>query len=67
MTIILNLSPCPFCGDNRPVIGEAVANIFGKPQWEAQCSFCTAAGPAAANKAQAAQLWNRRVLPEKES
>lgn len=65
MTVILDLQPCPFCGDRMPQIREAEPNIFQKPQFETHCTFCTAVGPAAMSKVNAAQLWNRRTLPER--
>lgn len=67
MTIIIDLAPCPFCGDKMPQLRDAGLSIFSKPQVEVRCSFCTAVGPAAQSRVHAANLWNRRVLPEKEN
>lgn len=64
MTIFLDLAPCPFCGDKMPQLRQAAPNIFQHQQFEAHCTFCTAVGPAASSKVNAAQLWNRRILPE---
>lgn len=59
-----DLKPCPFCGGSanlRPILANPARgswSIF----WTS-CERCSAEGPTADTRADAAERWNARVVP----
>jgi Lar family restriction alleviation protein len=53
------LKPCPFCGNKKPKLNEAM--LACKPAWMVECMKCYASVRAEFTKGKAIQAWNQRV------
>lgn len=56
----VTLLPCPFCGDENPVVAREDADAF----WLVGCTNCMTQGPAKLTEAEAITAWNTRTNAE---
>jgi len=57
---MMEIDPCPFCGHDNPIWEERLLRQEPPQVW-LYCPDCGAAGPAADNHQDAADLWNERA------
>jgi Lar family restriction alleviation protein len=50
------LKPCPFCGENKLILQEIIAN-----NCYVKCLLCITDGPVGENEQEAIDAWNKRA------
>lgn len=57
------LKPCPFCGDENPIVKTEMVSELGFSYTKVQCWACGASISAYSQEERAIMEWNRRYEP----
>jgi Lar family restriction alleviation protein len=57
----MELKPCPFCGDERPIVKTEMVCELGFPYTRVECWACGASIRGYLEEERAIKAWNRRA------